>query len=1164
MENKILPEIIFDKGPNFLLNYLFHSNDMVKTNNNEELYSYYTSLLRLRHDCLHYFVLKTLNLPWKEEEPVNRLLKLDDDNPILFRTPDIVFFDDKTKFWLFIDVSVTYDIATTYAKKYEKYQPIVLYLKNKYVIDSVFIHINVMSNISNLETEIRKIESYQKNDFEFSIYQNCLDIIEQKKQWVSNHIDKEFFDLKKSIDFLKMSNVEQIGKYNDLSVEKDIFDNFNKSFNHLSHIENTVSEYDEGILIDTLKSILDDETDPIFQKFMDKKCDKEQFDNAVNEIKFNNEKRKKRDPKPSIHFFLPKFEIIEELPTQSGQFAEQKMINNFFDFLNKNNLGNFDLKHLFIFEIAEKFEQIMNKSKNKDLFTKIFNGDYPILYGQNTLDLHRKLKRITQYIYCYEKKKQMPQRLKDYFSINKENRQIIYDSCLKEFSEYQLLGFKMESYSRENSSYVDFLRENNLLIKDSNDKEIGYVIKQKIVHSNQSNWSTNFKAIWSKTGINIEKNTPIINKWNVDETIEYDNYQQIDYYVKQLCDNHTIANFKEVEYLNYYETFDHPMASNIKKNMVDQYMPVFEKLMKTNSYLALRNAKDISQQLIHFSLLNMKNGSFGFFNIGIPNCLFIVAGCYNKVFSENGKPFMCVAITKDVDYYKSVFGKVYITPILKTNYFLVVSNWRRLPTFKLTHLHDAFYSVVSSTMNSFLSSTNLEATLLPGKYEHIFAIRTLISLCTNQKCAEILMDARYAYMSAFATHTNIGKLLIEKFGPPYTCVFEVWLINRLLTRLPLLNNYANSSGIKLKTPEFSFGKRIKESLGGEIYLPAVWGDYLLIDIHEVLDETFIYVHTMKEPSNIFHENVKALDTIINFQLKFNELEEKYKTGSLLTKKDFRDYLLKDTQIGFSSGVIYHSVEHTLSMEKPNIKKIVHEINDESISELISTKAVISDVDRVVMEDTNVPKRFIAKQIKKIQQYQAKELTTVEKENLKFYYLKTKSKYYNERKSRQKVIETILDKIEDNKNINTTVDLANYFIKTENGKVVADICIKSQYGSKREFYVINIGAKALARCTELFFRKLSENSPNEAISIAGDNKILTMQKMLDKIYLNPNIKPNMKLKYVNGDCTKWSAAETMGSFLSMCYSLKNRIPQNMYNVLIATFNAWSKKKNTNTN
>jgi hypothetical protein len=240
-----------------------------------------------------------------------------------------------------------------------------------------------------------------------------------------------------------------------------------------------------------------------------------------------------------------------------------------------------------------------------------------------------------------------------------------------------------------------------------------------------------------------------------------------------------------------------------------------------------------------------------------------------------------------------------------------------------------------------------------------------------------------------------------------------------------------------------------------------------------------------------------------------------------------------------------------------LKKIIHHLNEESIGEVLSTKAVIADLEREVIENPKTSKRDIKKKLKRLITYENKEYTYSDAEKIKNYTLVSKSKYYNKLKSRQKVMETILDKLILNPFLNTTVKFANNFIQTEKGKVLADICIKSQYGAKREFYVVNIGAKTLARVCENFFRELCSNSQHEAISIAGDKKILSMQSMLDKIYYN-SLTQNHKLMYVNGDCTKWSAAETMSSFLSMCLALKEKITPKMFELLCSTYNAWGDK------
>jgi hypothetical protein len=67
-----------------------------------------------------------------------------------------------------------------------------------------------------------------------------------------------------------------------------------------------------------------------------------------------------------------------------------------------------------------------------------------------------------------------------------------------------------------------------------------------------------------------------------------------------------------------------------------------------------------------------------------------------------------------------------------------------------------------------------------------------------------------------------------------------------------------------------------------------------------------------------------------------------------------------------------------------------------------------------------------------------------------------------------------------------------------------------------------------------------------ISVPGDKKILRMQKTLDDATAYA-IQNKMKLRYVNGDCTKWSAAETMGSFIAMMRFMP--IPDNFKEMII---------------
>ena len=118
---------------------------------------------------------------------------------------------------------------------------------------------------------------------------------------------------------------------------------------------------------------------------------------------------------------------------------------------------------------------------------------------------------------------------------------------------------------------------------------------------------------------------------------------------------------------------------------------------------------------------------------------------------------------------------------------------------------------------------------------------------------------------------------------------------------------------------------------------------------------------MKEPSNIYHEQVEAIKTIYKFQYDYEKLSFKRKHGLIMTKEEMDDFLLYDIKIGCHYSVIIDSVKFTIQKDKPNFKKYIHELNSESVGELLSTKAVIPKNDREIVEKP-LSKRDLEKRI----------------------------------------------------------------------------------------------------------------------------------------------------------------------------------------------------------
>jgi len=319
---------------------------------------------------------------------------------------------------------------------------------------------------------------------------------------------------------------------------------------------------------------------------------------------------------------------------------------------------------------------------------------------------------------------------------------------------------------------------------------------------------------------------------------------------------------------------------------------------------------------MHLGFKKSKSKAIYFFNSGMSNCVILMALSYGSPNHDIGKPFMSVIKIKKENkkYYNGFFGDLKFVEC--GEHYFVFSNWRRLPMTKITHMRDTFYSTLSTTMNSFMSSAQPLNYLINKKFQYIYSLRTILGYATNQKTAELLMDTRYAYMSALSYYTNINKLLVEKFGPPYGTCLEVWLIKRLLIRLPMIHEMAMKDGITQMTSDTVDYVRNVASIGGILKMPSLWGDYNMKDITELLDEAFLYVHTMKEPSNMFHENVKAVKTIIQFQEEYDRLSEKHRYGCFNGEKDWREFLMEKTKIGCSTSVIIDSVKNTIELEKP--------------------------------------------------------------------------------------------------------------------------------------------------------------------------------------------------------------------------------------------------------
>jgi len=1092
-------------SPAAILALWSHSSDEIDFDDKEQVINYYDSLIRLRHDTFHYVISMALFGKFIPEKRIDDIYP-SFDHETSGMTPDIVYQTDDRCY--LIDVGFSKNSVESKYKKITKYTFLQLALSS-YLNKEVEIIPLILDAKMKVDLCVKPVRKFFKHTFHKQLLFDMMKIYETKMHLIDKYGNAALISEHAKT---KYSGVPVTGYTNDFDFPIEELDMLKREkYPHMP----TDNDYDVSSFLHSIKQDLDNKG-PLFHKYCDTKNDVCQYDNAYNIIQENNHDYETRI-RPTIPILYPDHVLLEKL---SGDNSEQFMIIKLMEYINQNIVDDTSSYYDFIKELSL---QILKNKDDRYFKNGFFNGSF----------------------------------VEDFDKYKKE-----YSHYVDGF--YEIVdGKRIKKTKSVIKNYREFLVENNYI-----DDKPFYSTHSKTIRFIKREMPKQFTSCWKKSGVCFQKfgKKEYVNQTTVplEESIKMDNF--IDYLKGASTNSCYKETLKEMrEFISYTKMSDSPLCQKLKDIAWKEMEPWYDTLSSTRAFHFSYFNHLVYSQLMHYQSLSTKPETLHLFNCGMPNFLCIVVGGYHSVQDEAGKPFLSLCVTKTPHLYDEIYGDIVKIP-LKNEEFLIISKWRRLPIMKLTFLRDSFYSTLASGLNycSYYTEENdLKKRFL--RYTHQYVLKVIIGNCTNQQIAEFLLDTRFALMSSFSKYTNIYKLLTEKFKPPYTNILSVWLINRLFKRLKIITNaMTNEKTILWKPIEYDYMGRTRSSLGGVVNIPSLWGNYKLKNIHEILDEAFIYVHTIKEPSSMYHEQVNALKTIIDYQLKFDNTKNQYKYGYLYKASDIEQYLLDDGIIGFSHPIVNQSTQHTLSIIKPNYNKIENEVLTEPVSNVVSTKAVVHSITREIVEKP-LSNGYRKKYVKKLTSYFQKILSEDDKQNdvdylianLKKYTLSSESKFYKT-KTRQKVWETLIEILERFPGCETVNQLSLELLKEQKAHVEADICIKSQYGAKREFYVVNVGAKLLARQVEKTFEFLSKITPEEAISIPGDNKLIAIQRMLDdSIQLAKN--GGYKIMYVNGDCTKWSAAETMGSFLAMSSAFKNKFSEKFCSLIDLTFSSWASKE-----
>jgi len=338
--SKIIEYDLFDMGDTIgtVASKLNNVYTYVDETNNDSLASLYLSWFKARHNLIHYFINLMFNRKGDETKMGAYFPKLEFDLQKL--TPDVVLINGNNV--CIIEVSVTTNPTDSRKKKENKYNDLVFALRDQDY--NAGIHcVAVKSDFTNLEMEISdlcsKVKFPRVHGFWFQKFYMLNSMLDDIKNYVLKHIDKEYWSAIVSQRFTE--NIEKKGISKDVDIDIEAFKKCSKEkyntdvlFSFIDKFENLETEY-----IKKLSDILEQKTtesESVYEKFKDRLNSCSQYNNAEEELLKKNSEYEIEKPKPSHHFFPAIMYENNEVKLVEGLNGEQTMIKNFFEYVKKN------------------------------------------------------------------------------------------------------------------------------------------------------------------------------------------------------------------------------------------------------------------------------------------------------------------------------------------------------------------------------------------------------------------------------------------------------------------------------------------------------------------------------------------------------------------------------------------------------------------------------------------------------------------------------------------------------------------------------------------------------------------------------------------------------------------------------------------------------------
>jgi hypothetical protein len=1076
----------------------------------DTIYQKYKTLLSLRHDLLHVICCEVLCLKadlGTSKPIINYYPKLIDVK-LSNLSPDIVFEKDGEVF--LIEVTVTHLTSEAEAYKISKYDGLKRHITKIYgkvvEIVPVVVHPNLTQALFIFESMSKAVGCQKIPDLLYKRYVEVHKLIQGKITVLRQYLPDELFT--------KMSESEDGGVFFEpflSKVEYQMIQESNYKHYSLSKENNYMDLVDAEKIFENL--YMDTEVKNLLA---DTKYDVSMFAegfNKIDEIDIFNSK----STKPTLHIpfaskefgLVPKFPFILDSREHKLNPDQQNVIN-ILNFVTKNFDSNSGDVH-FIRHLSKCLnDSLKSKGEMKIFETGFMTGSY-------------------------DQDKESREQLK--------SKQFADRSTTKDSK----IGFR------------GFLLSKGFDLRT----ELPYISRNKqlsITPYTPLTDSANFKI---ESGVKFLKHHPNGKKMPSQKHSCPKGHEDFDHFLGLLADPE--LSVEQIDSMFFLEPGeDTPSIKAIKSKSRKHFINFLSLLTQFKGYSLGYHTHLACSQLLHFCELNTKENNYCFINTGHPNVLHIAQGGTVDRGKDIGQPFFSIIVTTDERWANRVFGDytLHSTMIDGQAVYLIVTKWRRLPSRKLAFIKDNFYSTLSTGFDTFSRCKSPREVEMKEYYKFIFGFRSVIGMCTSQRVAEMLLDVRYVVMSCYSEYSNIASLIVDKFKPHYPNLLSRWIVCQLRKKCPLISDCFKNNGFLLNRPVFFEDSRIAETLGGKIEMPSLWTNYFQTGIQDMFDEMFVYVHTIKEPSSVFHEEIKAINTIREFQSLYDKLSEKAQAG-IHTQETFKSFLLSKQKVGCWRDFVFHSSKITSSKYKGlnHKQKLSRLTNHEPLSELESTKSSIPEyVEKTGSTEEDEKKRKRRKRVKKYLEtgdieilsefdYHGKVLEGVHPES---------TVAHNSKSGRAKVHDLLYDFLLRNDDMQNVLQVAHWNMFMNNSRSVAHICIKAQYGAKREFYVVNAGAKCMLRIFENSFKYIGSLLDEEMISVPGDKKLTHMNELTNQVIRSSKSKKDT-IMYTNGDCTKWSACETMASFLSLNDGWSEILGEGLTEYNKAVVSCWANKK-----